>query len=147
MRLTSLFKMYLGLWLVFCLVLSVWAVKLLCLCTSAYIMMNPSCLLSMSLCCSGLGSEVGIATTYGPGIESRWGARFLHLSRPAPRSTQPPVRWVPGLSRGVKCGQGVTLAPHPPSSAEVKNRVRATPLLSLRTFMACERVKLMCHRC
>jgi hypothetical protein len=42
----------------------------------------------------GPGSVVGIATGYGldgPGIESRWGRDFPHLSRPALRSTQPPV--------------------------------------------------------
>jgi len=47
--------------------------------------------------------QVGIATAYGldgPGIESPWEARFSHMSRPALRSTQPPVQWVPGLSRG-----------------------------------------------
>jgi hypothetical protein len=51
----------------------------------------------------GRDSEVGIATAYGldgPGIESRWGRDFLHLSRPALRRTQPPAQWVPGLSRG-----------------------------------------------
>jgi hypothetical protein len=52
---------------------------------------------------SGPGSIVGIATAYaldGSGMESRWGRDFSHLSRPAPRPTQPPVQWVPGPSRG-----------------------------------------------
>ena len=42
----------------------------------------------------GPGSVVGIATAYGldgPGIESRGGRDFPHLSRPALRPTQPPV--------------------------------------------------------
>ena len=49
------------------------------------------------------GSSVGIATGYGlddPVIESRWGRDISHLSRPALGSTQPPVQWVPGLSKG-----------------------------------------------
>jgi len=49
------------------------------------------------------GGLVGIATAYGlegPGIKSPWGQIFPHLSRPALSSTQPPVQWVPGLSRG-----------------------------------------------
>ena len=64
----------------------------------------------------GPGSSVVIATGYwldGPGIESRWGRDFPHLSRPAVGPTHPSVQLVPDLSPGVKSGRGVTLTPHP----------------------------------
>jgi hypothetical protein len=51
-------------------------------------------------CSVGWDSSVGIAPHYGldgPGMESRCGRDFRHLSRPTRGSTQPPV---PGLSPG-----------------------------------------------
>jgi len=91
-----------------------------------------------------MDSSVGIATRYGlngPGIESRCGRDFPHLSRPALRPTQPPIQCVPGLSRGHR-GRGLALTRNP-SSAEVKERV-AIPLLPLWAFVACSRMKFTC---
>jgi hypothetical protein len=80
------------------------------------ILISGSGLYSITLCVRGPGSVVGIAAAYGldgPGIKSRWGRDFPHLSRPALRPTQPSVQWVPALSPGVRYGRGVTLTPHP----------------------------------
>jgi len=58
---------------------------------------------TVSTVCGGPDSSFGIATRYGldgPGIESRWGRDFPHPSRLALGPTLPPIRWVPGLSRG-----------------------------------------------
>ena len=44
-----------------------------------------------------------IATRYvldGPGFESQWGVRFSARVQTALEHTQPPIQWVPGLSRG-----------------------------------------------
>ena len=63
----------------------------------------------------------------GPGIESWWRRGFPHPSRTALGLTQPPLRWLQGLFLG---GMVVTLTTHPPSSAEVKERVKVyIPLL------------------
>jgi hypothetical protein len=64
-------------------------------------------------------SVVGVATDYGldgPGIESRWGRDFPHLSRPVLVSTQLPVQWVPSFFRGKERPRR-DADPSPPSGA------------------------------
>ena len=94
------------------------------------------------------GSVVGIVTGYGldgPGIESRWGARFSAPVQTALGPTQPPVQLVPGLSHGVKSVRGVTLTPHL-LLVPWSRKIRAIPLLPLWAFRpvpslsACKRV-------
>jgi hypothetical protein len=90
----------------------------------------------------GRDSSVGVATRYGlegPGIEFRWGRDFPHLSRPALGTTQPPVQWVEGLSRGQRRpGRGTD---HPPHLVQMSRKIRAIPLLSLWVRVACYRMK------
>ena len=69
----------------------------------------------------GPGSSVVIATDYGldgPG-SNPGGDKIFRLSRPALGPTQPPVKWVPGLSRG-KERPGRAADHSHPSSAVVK---------------------------
>jgi hypothetical protein len=79
------------------------------------------------------GSSVGIATGYGldgPGIESRWGARFFTPVQTGPVADPASCRMGTGSFPGLKNGRGVTLTPHPllvPRSW----KVRAIPLLPL----------------
>ena len=70
----------------------------------------------------GPGSVVGIATGYGldgPGIESRWGRDFPHLSRPAPGPHPASCTMGTGSFRGGKERPGRDADPSPPSSAVV----------------------------
>jgi hypothetical protein len=76
-------------------------------------------------CVGSRDSSVGIATRYGPdgpGIESRWGARFSAPVQTGPGAHPPSYTMGTGSFAGVKRpGRGVD---HPPSSsAEVKERV------------------------
>lgn len=51
----------------------------------------------------GRDNVVGTVTCYGmngPGIEIRWKRDFPRPSRTALGLTQPPIRWVLGISRG-----------------------------------------------
>ena len=60
------------------------------------------------------GSSVGIATGYGldgPGIESRWGARFSAPVQTGPGAHPASCTMGTGSFPGVKSGRGVTLTP------------------------------------
>jgi hypothetical protein len=70
---------------------------------------------------SGLGSSVSRVTEYRlNGMGSNPGRdEIFRLSRLALGPTQPPVKWVPGLSRGGKVRPGRAADHLPPSSAAV----------------------------
>ena len=64
----------------------------------------------------GRCSSVGIATGYGldgPGIESRWGARFSAPVQTGHGAHPASCTMGTGFFPGVKSGRGVTLTPHP----------------------------------
>ena len=88
------------------------------------------------------GSSFGIATDYGldgPGsIPGR--DEIFRPSRPALGPTQPPVQWVPGLSRGWR-RQGCGFNPHPILLPKVLEKSRAIPPLTLRACVSYKRVK------
>jgi len=70
--------------------------------------------ISFFLC--GPGSVIGIATAYGldgPGIESRWGARFSAPVQTGPEAHPASCTMGTGSFRGISCGRWVTLTPHP----------------------------------
>jgi len=82
------------------------------------------------------------ATGYGldgPGIESRWGARFSAPVQTGPEAHQASCKMGIGSFPGVKSGRGVTLTPHPllvPWSR--KNRaITLLPLWAVRPAQGC----------
>jgi hypothetical protein len=67
-------------------------------------------------CYSGPGSVVGIATGYGldgPGIESRWEAKFSAPVQTDPGAHPTSCTMGTGSLQGVKSGRDVTLTLHP----------------------------------
>ena len=94
------------------------------------------------------GSAVGIATGYGldgPGIESRWVARFSAPVQTGPGAHPASCTMGTGSFPGVTSGRGVTLTPHP-LIVPWSRKGRAIPLISLWTvrpvqsLSACTRV-------
>jgi hypothetical protein len=98
----------------------------------------------------GLDSSVGIATSYGvdgPGIKSRWGARFSALVQTGPGAYLASCTMVgTGSFPGVRSGRGVTQTPHPPLLVLWSWKNRAVPLLPpwavrpAQSLNACTRV-------
>ena len=94
------------------------------------------------------GNSVGIATGYeldGPGIESRWEARFSAPVQTGAGAHPASCTMDTGSFSGVKSGRGVTLTPHP-FLVSWSRKSRAIPLLPLwvvrpvQSLSACTRV-------
>ena len=99
---------------------------------------------------SGPGSVVSIATGYGldgPGIESRWGRDFPHLSRRVLGAHPASCTMGTGSFPGVKSGRGVTLMVRGsnPSGGEIfrtcPNRSWGPPILLYNGHRVFPRVK------
>jgi len=88
----------------------------------------------------GPSSSVGIATDYGlDGLGSNPGGdEIFRPSRPALEPTQPPVKWVPGLSKEYR-QLGREADPPTPIYCRGPRKSKAIPLLILRAFMACKK--------
>jgi hypothetical protein len=102
----------------------------------------------MSLTPCGPGSVGGIANGYGldgPGIESRWKARFSAPVHTGPGAQPASCTMGTGSFPGVKSGRGVTLTPHPllvPWSWK-SSTIPLLPLSAIRpvhSLSACTRV-------
>ena len=68
--------------------------------------LNNKLILRMSLVCTGYELD-------GPGIESRWGARFSAPMQTGPGAHPASCTMGTGSFPEVKSGRGVTLTPHP----------------------------------
>ena len=88
--------------------------------------LQPFSLGTVSIVTMGRDSSVGIATAYGldgPGIESRWEARFSAPVQNGPRAHPASYTIGTGLFWGGGNGPGRGLDHPPPSSAQVNERV------------------------
>ena len=89
---------------------------------SHYVQGSPDCqqeacnFLNLPVFICGPVSVDGIATVYGldgPEIESRWGPRFSAPVQTGLEAHLASCTMGTGSFPGVRCGPGVTLAPHP----------------------------------
>ena len=112
--------------------------------TQPFLIKNPTVSFETPSYARDRDSSVGIATRYGldgPGIESRWAARFSAPVQTGPGAHPASCTKGTGSFPGVKPpGRG---ADHPPpSKRRGHERVRAIALLTLWAFVACYRENL-----